>query len=80
MRIVFGVLSLLLVLVIVGMLAKKQLQLVSAPVAAQAATAGASMPALSGTPGQQSQQLQKQIKDDLNKLMQQAPTRVDPAQ
>ena len=79
MRIVFGLLSLLVVMAIIGVLARKQIQSVRA-LAPEPAAAGASMPALSGTPAQQSRQLQKQVQDDLNKLMQQAPARVDPTQ
>lgn len=79
MRIVFGVLSLLVVLAVVGFVAKKQLQSVRAPLPAETAV-GAGMPALSGTPAQQSQQLQKKVQDDLNKLMQQAPARAEPTQ
>ena len=79
MRMVFGVLSLLVVLAIIGVVAKKQTQLMRVPTPEQSA-AGASLPALSGTPAQQSLQLQKKVQDDVNKLMQQAPARVDAAQ
>jgi Na+-transporting methylmalonyl-CoA/oxaloacetate decarboxylase gamma subunit len=59
MRIVFSVLSLLIVVAVIGMLAKKQLG-ASAPVAIPA-TAGApsGMPVLSGTPQQQVQQFRQ---------------------
>ncbi len=80
MRLVLGVLSLLVVLAVVGFVAKKQLESVRVPASVDAAATGASMPALSGTPAQQSQQLQKKVQDDLNKIMQQAPARVEPAQ
>lgn len=79
MRMVFGVLGLLVVLAIVGVVAKKQLQTVRTPTLVESA-AGASMPVLSGTPAQQSQQLQKKVQDELNKIMQQTPARADPAQ
>ncbi len=79
MRMVFGVLGLLVVLAIVGVVAKKQLQTVRTPTLVESA-AGVSMPVLSGTPAQQSQQLQKKVQDELNKIMQQTPARVDPAQ
>ena len=78
MRAVFGVLSLLVALAIVGVLAKKALQPTQVHGASDAA--GASVPALQGTPAQQSQQLQNQVKDEVNKLMQQAPARAEPAQ
>ena len=78
MRVVFGVLGLLVALAIVGVLARKALQPLQLPSAPDAA--GASAPVLQGTPAQQSRQLQGQVKDDLNKLMQQAPARAEPAQ
>ena len=79
MRIVFGLLSLVVVLAIIGVVAKKQIQSVRLPTAAEGASAGASVPVLRGTPAQQSQQLQKKVRDDLNKIMQQAPARLEPA-
>jgi hypothetical protein len=77
MRMVFGVLGLLVTLAIVGVLAKKALQPLQLPAPD---AAGASAPVLQGTPAQQSRQLQNQVKDDVNKLMQQAPARAEPAQ
>jgi hypothetical protein len=78
MRMVFGVLGLLIALAIVGSLVKRQLQAVGAPVRPEAAsTAGVALPATSGTPAQHSQQLQRQVADDVNRLMQQAPARVE---
>ena len=64
MRMVFGVLSLLFVVVIIGVLAKKQLSSI-APVAAPATSAvpGATMAAPTGTPAQQMQQFQRAIQD-----------------
>jgi hypothetical protein len=56
MRIVFGVLSLLVVVAIVGVLAKKQL---TAGVAPATTTQGVTTP--SGTPQQQVQQYQKAL-------------------
>ena len=70
MRMAFGVLSLLIVVAIVGMLAKKQLQAVQVP-----ADSAASMPALSGTPAQQSQQLQRKVADDIGKALEQGMRR-----
>ena len=78
MRAIFGLLSLLLVLVMVGTLAKKQLSsLSSAPVAAQNAVAADPAVALpkttpGATPQQQSAQIQQQIKQSLEKSLQQA--------
>ncbi|WP_428423787.1 hypothetical protein [Methylibium sp.] len=78
MRLVFGALGLLIVLAIVGSLAKRQLQAVGMPTQAVAASAaGVDLPAPSGTPAQQSQQLQRKVADDVNRLMQQAPARVE---
>jgi hypothetical protein len=61
---VFGVLSLLFVVAVIGVLAKKQLGAVS----------GISLPAT--TPQQQSQQLQNQVKKSVEDAMQQ--TRPEP--
>jgi hypothetical protein len=61
MRIVFGVLSLLVVVAIVGMLAKKQLGAI-APVGAPAAAAvPGTMAPPTGTPQQQVQQFQQAV-------------------
>lgn len=73
MRALFGVVSLLLVLAIVGVLAKKQLS----PVTLQPATADGSMrlpapPAEGSTVRQQSQQIQQQYRQTLEGAMQQA--------
>ncbi|HSV51981.1 MAG TPA: hypothetical protein VLJ57_07685 [Burkholderiaceae bacterium] len=75
MRVVFGVLSLLLVVMIVGVLARKQLGAASAPIAAPKA-AGVDLvlpaPTPGATPQQQSQQVQQQVKQSVEGLMQQA--------
>ena len=66
MRAVFGVLSLLIVVLLVGVLVKKQLGAVSAP---------AGLPAAAGpglSPQQQSNQVQQQIKQTLEGTLQQA--------
>lgn len=72
MRALFGVLSLLIVVAIVGMLAKKQL----APAPIQAVTVDGrevlSAPVPGSTPQQQSQQIQQQVRQTLEKTMQQA--------
>lgn len=59
MRMVFGVLSLLIVVAVIGVLARKQLGAVS----------GVSLPG--NTPQQQSQQLQNQVKKSVEDAMQQ---------
>ena len=63
MRILFGVLSLLLVVTVIGVAARKQLQAAPTLSAAPAASAAANVM-------QQSQQIQQQVRDDVNKLMQ----------
>ena len=60
MRIVFGVLSLLVVVAIIGVLAKKQLGAV-APVAAPATSVPGTVVVPSGTPQQQVQQVQQAV-------------------
>jgi multidrug efflux pump subunit AcrB len=71
MRVVFGVLSLLVVVAVVGFLAKKQLDSARVPVAVPQ-TAGVPVAPPGATPAQQSQQLQQQVKKDVESLMQQA--------
>ena len=69
MKAIFGVLSLLIVLAIAGSLVVKQLRAFDVPAAGTApAPAG-------GTPAEQSRQLQRKVADDVNRLMQQAPSR-----
>ncbi|MEO8023286.1 hypothetical protein [Polaromonas sp.] len=72
MRAVFGVLSLLIVVLIVGLLVKKQLS--PAPVKVAPADAGVILPApaAGATPQQQSQQLQQQVRQQLESTLQQA--------
>jgi len=62
---IFGVLSLLLVVAVVGMLAKKQLSAVNTP---PASDAGVVAPVI--TTPQQSQQLQDQIKKSVEDALQ----------
>lgn len=62
-----GILGLLLALLVVGLLAKKQLGAVS--VTAPGTAAGISVPV--GTPQQQSQQIQDQVKKSVEDAMQQ---------
>ncbi|MEO7399846.1 MAG: hypothetical protein ABIV07_03620, partial [Polaromonas sp.] len=75
MRAVFGVLSLLIVLLTVGILAKKQFgALTVVPTQnPSAANAGVTLPATSpgATPEAQSQQIQQQIKQSVEAAMQQ---------
>jgi len=60
MRMVFGVLSLLVVVAIVGILAKKQLGAI-APVAGPASATAGAVAAPTGTPQQQVQQFQQAV-------------------
>lgn len=66
MRVVFSILSLLIVVAVVGMLAKKQMAALPGTLPASANQAGA--PAV--TPQQQSQMLQNQIKKSVEEAMQ----------
>ena len=84
MRMLFGVVSLLVVLAIVGILSKKQISAVNnlnVP-AGVAAAAGASAPVLQVTPGatvqQQSQQIQDQFKAATEAALQ--PVRTEPVE
>jgi len=72
MRLLWGVISLLVVLAAVGVIARKQLETVRVGAPAEVAASGV------GTSAQQSQALQRKVRDDMNKLMQQAPTRGEP--
>ena len=72
MRAIFGVLSLLMVVAVIAVLAKKQLS--PAPVKLAPADAGLAVPAPAdgATPQQQSQQIQSQVRQSLETTMQQA--------
>jgi multidrug efflux pump subunit AcrB len=72
MRAVFGVVSLLVVLVIIGFLAKTQLGGQVRPAATN--SSGVSVPVVTPgtTPQQQSQQVQEQFKQSLEGALQQA--------
>lgn len=72
MRIIFSALGLLIVVAIVGMLAKRELQAARVIVPVDGA---ASATVLAGTPAQQSRQLQRQVTDDINKALQQGMQR-----
>ncbi|MDM0017077.1 hypothetical protein [Variovorax saccharolyticus] len=68
---VFGLIGLLLALVIVGLLVKKQLTGVAAPVLPAGTSAAGSAPA--GDARAQSQQIQQQIKPSLDAAVQARP-------
>ena len=76
MRSIFGILSLLVTLAIVGVLVKKQLsatrQTMPALVVPATATGDGSAAQPSGTVRQQSQQIQQQYKQAIDNAMQQA--------
>ncbi len=75
MRAVFGLVGLVVALAIVGVLAKKQLAATRTPVPSlqlPAASDGAASPAPTGTVREQSQQVQQQVKQQMEGLMQQA--------
>jgi hypothetical protein len=67
MRAIFGVVSLLVVLAIVGLLASRHLKAVSSPVA----SAASAVPAPTGTVREQSQQLQQRVVTDMSKALEQ---------
>jgi len=80
MKAMFGLVSLLVALAIVGLLAVKQLRSAAPSVAAgstssatAAATAGVALPSIaaSGTVREQSQQIQRKVQDDVAKALQQ---------
>ena len=73
-RIVFGVVGLLIVVAILGMLAKRQLHAVQLP--AEVVGSGA---AADQTPAPQSRTLQSKVQDDVNKALEQAKRRTDTA-
>ena len=84
MRAVFGLVGLVVALAIVGVLAKKQLAATRVPVPSlqQPAAAGGANPPASAATGsvrEQSQQVQQQVKQQVEGLMQQArPMPEDP--
>lgn len=83
MKALFGVVSLLTVLVIVGIVAKKQLQAVnhvgaSLPPAQTSTGTSTAAPAAS-TVRAQSQQIQQRVADDVNKALQQGAARDEAA-
>ncbi|MEO6030332.1 MAG: hypothetical protein ABIP61_00285 [Burkholderiaceae bacterium] len=72
MKALFGIVSLLVALAVVGLLAARQLQAV-APSVAPAAAAAAGVPAFaaSGNVREQSRQLQRKVQDDVAKALEQ---------
>lgn len=70
MRVIFGVLSLLIVVAVIGLLAKSQLGFSSGVGTVTQSSFGVSLSV--GTPQQQSQQLQNQVKTSVEAAMQQA--------
>ena len=77
MRILFSVVSLLVVVAIVGVMASRQLKAVATPSVAMPA-ASATSPA--ATPREQSRQLQEQIQRDINQALEQGARKADPEQ
>lgn len=69
---IFSVLGLLVVVAIVGLLAKKNLGTATAPVALPAPAGAASAPAAPANVQQQSQQAQRQFQQALDGALQQA--------
>lgn len=72
MRALFGLVGLVVVLAIVGLLAKKQLAATRTPVPALQTASPASAPAPATTVRAQSQQIQQQVQQQVEGLMQQA--------
>ncbi|WP_087745463.1 MULTISPECIES: hypothetical protein [unclassified Acidovorax] len=83
MRAVFGLVGLVVALAIVGVLAKKQLAATRTPVPSlqlPAVPGGAAPPAPTGTVREQSQQVQQQVRQQVEGLMQQARPMPDDSQ
>jgi hypothetical protein len=83
MRAIFGVVSLLLALAIVGLLAANQLKAVKqvVPATAPATASGepVARPAITGNVREQSRQLQQQIGSDVGKMLEQGARRSEDA-
>jgi len=84
MRALFGVVSLLIVLAVVGIAAKKQLQSVNnlgaAMPPAQTSGDASTVAPVASTVRAQSQQLQQRVADDVNKALQQGAARNESAE
>ena len=78
MRALLGIASLLVALAIVGLVATKQLKASRSFATVDTGGAPVQLPAASGNVAQQSQQLQQQVKQQVETLMQQAPARAEP--
>lgn len=72
MRAIFGVLSLLIVVAIIGVLAKKQLSPAPVKLAPADGSLAVPAPATGTTPQQQSQQIQNQVRQSIENTIQQA--------
>ena len=72
MRAAFGLVGLVVALALVGVLVKKQLAATRAPVPALQGVPGVAPAASDTTVRQQSQQMQQQVKQQMEGLMQQA--------
>lgn len=85
MRALFGAVSLLIVLAIVGLIAVRQLKAVghvaSLPASAAIGVNTATLPQMSGSGSvrDQSRELQKQVTDDVAKALKQGATRTEDA-
>ena len=84
MRALFGIVSLLVVLAIVGIVAKKQLQAVhnvgaSLPPAQTSTDGGTTAAPAASTVRAQSQQMQQKVLDDVNRALQQGADRNEAA-
>ena len=77
MRILFSVVSLLVVVAIVGLIASRQLKAVATPSVAASPASGA---APAANPREQSRQMQEQIQRDINEALQQGVRKADPEQ
>lgn len=75
MRVVFGILSLLIVVTVIGVLAKKQLGALSGARTTPGIPVNVSLPVT--TPQQQSQQLQNQVQKSVDDAMKQTRSEVD---
>ena len=77
MRAAFGVLSLLIVLVVVGLVARKQLQAVGAD-----ASSGVALPAsaANATAPKRSQMIQQQVQQDVTRVLEQGAVRASEPQ
>jgi hypothetical protein len=70
MRAVFGIISLLLVLIVVGTLVKKQMAATTAPIPALQVPGSGAPASASSTQREQAQQIQQQVKQAIDAQMQ----------